>query len=809
MKVYCSDKIIKQVHIDNKESVFNIIFTIANKVEKNLVKNVLSEYGDKTMQGAKNIRKFKTDKSNRIIWTYGKYLVGTRNEEADDIFLLAYSNHDSQGRKAANISKDINKRNFYLIDTKKKYANIEIKKLNVRLTNMQTNCLRRGLPLLISGGAGNGKTIVSLNKLIELKSNYFDKNVAYFTFTVDLKNNAKEEYEKISKDNSANLFFAINEYFINLLKFDDSKFIQYSRFKKWFKQSINTKSDIEAIDVWVDIRGIIKGYMGRNWNINHPFEIYLIKQFTRKYLLKSKFIHYADKTNKQILRCKNSTKESFDQIKHTISLDENIETKIKEQMINDIDKTYNYITSFHNFKLVYINDYINLEDDSSKYSKEEKQEIYNIAQKYQTWLEFNNYFDDNDLALAIIKKIDTKKIKKFDYIVVDEIQDLSEIQIKAIISLLKEKNNIVFCGDVHQIIQPTIFATSRIRKLYNNNIIIEYLTVNHRSQGKIVEFSNKLAKLRRNIIGSRKKQSETREEAIWEDVAPFNLIKTEKNVNEAIKYITQLPNAAIIVANEKEQKKLENYLDKGNKAANIYTINEIKGLEWEYIFCYNLIGENVKYFRDIFSKNVKHIGKYRYYFNILYVACTRAKDKLCFCEDEKLYGIKKLISLFNNTTTVKEFDPLQLNMFKSDNKEKEWGINALMLEKQAIYDRASLYYEQSGLLHDAKRCEALYDIKNGERDKGIKKLFNIGEYELTYKYSKKDNKLYKFLSYINFNNFIVKDIEKEYGSKFIFDIYLNNNLEIKEKTIIENKYIAKKINNVENIFVKGNNFKGA
>ncbi|MFO7612473.1 MAG: hypothetical protein R6W99_08350, partial [Clostridia bacterium] len=117
MNLFCSDKLIKQMDIAEAKSVFLILREIARALEMRTPPEALRKYSNKAMKGTRNVWKFYTDKSNRIIWSYGRHLKGTRAEESDDIFLLAYAGHDEQGRIAADISRDVNRRNFFRVGT--------------------------------------------------------------------------------------------------------------------------------------------------------------------------------------------------------------------------------------------------------------------------------------------------------------------------------------------------------------------------------------------------------------------------------------------------------------------------------------------------------------------------------------------------------------------------------------------------------------------------------------------------------------------------------------------------------------------
>ena len=51
-----------------------------------------------------------------------------------------------------------------------------------------------------------------------------------------------------------------------------------------------------------------------------------------------------------------------------------------------------------------------------------------------------------------------KKIKpRYDYIVVDEVQDITNIQLKCILQSLKHKNHFILTGDSNQIVHPNFF----------------------------------------------------------------------------------------------------------------------------------------------------------------------------------------------------------------------------------------------------------------------------------------------------------------------------------------------------------------
>lgn len=148
---------------------------------------------------------------------------------------------------------------------------------------------------------------------------------------------------------------------------------KYHNFEKWvYDNNIKKQMQIEDYDlfeIYIEIRGIIKGMIGIDWCQNDP----------------------------------NLYKRSL------------------------MDKDY----------------YLNLKPEYSSYKDKEK--VYELARRYQNWLSSNEkLFDDNDLTVEAIERIENGDVEKFDFVVVDEIQDLTEKQIYMIYNLVKDPQN-VFC----------------------------------------------------------------------------------------------------------------------------------------------------------------------------------------------------------------------------------------------------------------------------------------------------------------------------------------------------------------------------
>lgn len=122
-------------------------------------------------------------------------------------------------------------------------------------------------------------------------------------------------------------------------------------------------------------------------------------------------------------------------------------------------------------------------------SDEDKELVYKIAKEYQKYLESKNRYDENDLAIRYLKG-DIKD--KYDFIACDEVQDLTEVQILAMLKSAKNIEKVFLTGDNNQAINLSYFDFSRLKTLYHEEFDIKDiensgLWVNLRSCKTIVE----------------------------------------------------------------------------------------------------------------------------------------------------------------------------------------------------------------------------------------------------------------------------------------------------------------------------------
>ena len=369
-----------------------------------------------------------------------------------------------------------------------------------------------------------------------------------------------------------------------------------------------------------------------------------------------------------------------------------------------------------NISLISLEEYKKLSKKYSVLDENLKTEIYKIALKYEEWKEKNGLYDVNDLAVMGIKSR-----KKFDFVLVDEVQDLTETEIFFLTTLVKNPENIVFAGDIHQMVNFNSFSFDRLKNLYYKNKInysFSILTKNYRSSEKIVKLANYLTDLRKKYIGNLG-MDDYKEGAVSEE---GNIELSSVNSSIMEKYQKDV-NSAIVVSDDEERNRI---FDTYGIKHRIFTVEEIKGLEYKNIICCNLITKNLWAWKKILSGNVKQDQRYRKYFNLFYVGITRARKNLIIMEDclednILLKNIKSFINIENSEKqSIKEkIGELENISFSS---KEEWLSEGIKLYKLEKFDEAQYAFEQGDYPTWIAERETEIDIENGDYKTAVEKI---------------------------------------------------------------------------------------
>lgn len=327
----------------------------------------------------------------------------------------------------------------------------------------------------------------------------------------------------------------------------------------------------------------------------------------------------------------------------------------------------------------------------------ERPEVYSIFEKYLQFLKESNLYDINIIShqwLPLVKPV-------YDFIIVDEVQDLTTVQLHLILKSLKKPENFILCGDSNQIVHPNFFSWSSVKTyLYKSELKgkeINILKTNYRNAPVVTALANKLLKIKTSRFGAIDKESAYLVNSISKKngevvfLQSNDKVKTELNQNT--KGSTKF--AVIVMRNEDKAEARKIF-----KTPLLFSIHEAKGLEYDNIILMNFISNNHKEFREItegvdpaditdgegikFSrgkdKTDKSLDVYKFYINSLYVAITRAVENLYLLEASPKHEILKLLDL------VETKDKVGIKEQKSS--LEDWKLEANKLEKQGKKEQA-------------------------------------------------------------------------------------------------------------------------
>lgn len=747
------------------------------------LREIFHSQNSKKLRGVPNmlIFKFRFSDDYRIAYTYASELVHLskldnlnnlyiREDDLDKVVFLYATEHNKQGHVA--------KRRVNWVRPVMKYGETkESVSYKPYLSKVQNKCLNSDFPLLVFAGAGSGKTTIAVRKMqMEMERAGEEEKAVYVAISERLvKENRLNEGES---NGGKTEFCTLSELCKTLLKptEGDIDAITFDEFNRDFFIP-NVKSNLTALELWTEIRGVIKGYMGNVWRRN---------LFEKHYQFDTGFVKFVDGIDKAKWERGKGKQEAYISlpygmnvndwckiVKHDDSFNFSYEKYLQEvREYFENASNWNDEITFEEYENL---DCENLDTMSSRYEQPEKKKIYELYKKYKKWLNENGRLDDNDLA----KKVLANGIReKYSLIVVDEAQDFTQLQTFMLFTLIKpEKYQIaknaeeksiykmIFAGDVHQTIHPTYFSPQQLRQLFYMHGIeanVSSLPESHRSYSEVLKVAYKLSNIRREKIGRLDGATEVMPDAMRNGGKAFTLKNDTSYLKSIVESLHMVPDHGVIVPNEAEREKFKSEFILDGKQVNVFTVEEMKGLELGFVICFNIISAYADEWREIMTQTVKKMAHYRLYFNLLYVAIMRAIMYVCIYEETyRDLELRPIIDFFDYVEKD-HFDKEILLDISAANPE-DWREAACKYEKAEKYEEAINNYERADLNDNCLeilRCKALLEEKKGNYTKAAEFYCEIGDlnvdnseklcgFEAAYRVSKKTGdesfEIYMFL----------------------------------------------------------------
>src|SRR6266849_4384007 len=344
-------------------------------------------------------------------------------------------------------------------------------------------------------------------------------------------------------------------------------------------------------------------------------------------------------------------------------------------------------------------EYLGLGIRQSIFAEDERPHVYDLFGKYLAFMQDNDYYDPNILSYHYLPLVEPR----YDFVVVDEVQDLTTIQLQLILTSLREPHQFFLCGDANQIVHPNFFSWSTLKRFFYQQAglaapaeLMRILHNNYRNAVNVIEVANRLLKLKHARFGSVDRESNYLVRSTGETSGTVLLLAdTEPITRELNQKTRQSTRFAVVVMHPEHKPAARVHF----QTPLIFSIQEAKGLEYDNIILYNftsaaeerfreitrggraedVLGEELRYIRAR-EKGDKSLEIYKFHINALYVAVTRAVENLYLIEANPGQRLFEVLGL-------KRWEA-RLALAEHGSSLEEWRQEARRLELQGKQEQA-------------------------------------------------------------------------------------------------------------------------
>ncbi len=296
----------------------------------------------------------------------------------------------------------------------------------------------------------------------------------------------------------------------------------------------------------------------------------------------------------------------------------------------------------------------------SIFAEDQRDALYDVFEKYCQWLAQDGLFDLNLLAHERL----SLTAPRYDFIVIDEVQDLTAVQLALILKTLNKPGQFLLCGDSNQIVHPNFFAWSHVKTLFWRDAELagrqqlSILEANFRNSGETTRIANTLLKIKHRRFGSIDRESNFLVRAVGAEAGQAVLLSDKDTVvRELDRQSRQSTDVAVLVLREEDKPMARRRF----ATPLLFCVHEAKGLEYENIVLYRFVSDNRGEFsvlcdgvaaadlevddlayRRARDKTDKALEVHKFFVNALYVALTRAQKNVYLVEsdlDHPLFGL--------------------------------------------------------------------------------------------------------------------------------------------------------------------------
>jgi len=342
-------------------------------------------------------------------------------------------------------------------------------------------------------------------------------------------------------------------------------------------------------------------------------------------------------------------------------------------------------------------EYLGLGIRRSIFTDEERPLVYDVFLKYLEFLEGNGLYDPNLAAYATLPLVRPR----YDFVVVDEVQDLTNVQLCLILKSLRIENHFALCGDSNQLVHPNFFSWTNTKTMFYQaradgvREIMRVLDTNYRNSLQVTELANRLLLVKHARFGSIDRESNYLVRCTAEGSGAVELLQDDDKIKRELSAKTsRSARTAVMVLQGEDKAEARRHF----QTPLLFSIQEAKGLEYESIILYNFVSGCPRAFDEIAEgvtadalsrdlryarakdKADKSLDAFKFYINALYVAITRAVGSLYLIERNPSHRLLSLLGLAARREGV--------GIAEHRSSVEEWKAEARKLELQGKAEQA-------------------------------------------------------------------------------------------------------------------------
>jgi hypothetical protein len=327
---------------------------------------------------------------------------------------------------------------------------------------------------------------------------------------------------------------------------------------------------------------------------------------------------------------------------------------------------------------------------------EQRADVHGLLAPWLEHLSANGLYEPNLQAVAWAELA----TPRYDFVAVDEVQDLTPAQLGLVLRLLKRGAHFLVAGDANQVVHPNFFSWAQLKTMFwrgggfDDERQVAVLGVSYRNSEAVTRVANRVLRLKHHRFGSIDRESNGLMQPLQGRAGFVRLAASgSKVVADLDAQTRRSTNAAVVVLRDEDKEDARRCY----QTPLVFSVHEAKGLEYETIILHRVVSGERALFRELAEgvprealegdslefrrardKGDRSLEAYKFFVNALYVGLTRAVGEVWLVEDDLAHPLLELLDVHAGDAPVAV----------RQSTTQDWQREAQRLEAQGKLEQA-------------------------------------------------------------------------------------------------------------------------